>query len=128
MPDQMVNVPLEHFNRLVAAPLELAKAEAGELLRRGDTAGANARIAQGIEQSASLRTQALAQQHAAPPAAAPLAAPGTPAPHPVPAPRNVSEAMIREHRERQAARTPGGDPRMDMSVPFGMRPSRRIFR
>jgi hypothetical protein len=116
MSDQIVGVPKEVFDQIAAAPLRLAQIEAADMMRRGDTAGANARIAAGVAQSAAIHAQAAASAPPAPAAPAP-------APPPPPAPRNLSEAFIARYRQQQAL-LPSGDPRQDMSLPFGL-PGRR---
>jgi hypothetical protein len=110
---QVVNIPLAEFDRLAETPTRLAQLEAAELLKRGDTAGATARIAAGVAQSTAIRAQA--QAPPAPAAVAPAVQPALDPP-----PRNLGEAMIRHYRERQAALVRNDDPRRDMGQPFGL--------
>jgi hypothetical protein len=138
---QLVNVPMSAVEKMLSAPLELARLDAARMVQAGDTAGASRRIAEGVAESTALRAQ-IAQQQAAPAPAiqpatpsasaaptAPLAAPGTPPPHGPIIPtemepgENMGQFYIRRATAaRQAAAAPDG--RFDLSRPLGLR-SRR---
>ena len=135
MPDPVVNIPVAHFEEMAAAPLKIAQIEAADMMRRGDVAGANQRIADGVAKSAAMRAQVLTQQQAAPaqPAAPtvnerPAAAPGLDVPGFVQNPRTAGEAMMarawRANQEKKAAEA-GRDPRRDPTLPFFLGRSQR---
>jgi hypothetical protein len=126
MPDPtLVNVPREAFERMATAPLELARLEAAEFLRRGDTAGANAKITEGVAQSAAIRAQAAAQQQAQQQPAPAQQPAAQPPPQALPAPRNASEYMIQRYKEHQASLVRAEDPRLDMRQSYGLTPLRK---
>jgi hypothetical protein len=124
---------------MAAAPLRIAQIEAAQMTRAGDIAGANRRLAEGVRQSAAIRSQAIApQQPAPPPTTGPLAAPGTPPP--VPSPLEILEkrfghltafqkSMIpgpaRESAIMEARIAAGANPMLDASLPFGLGARRR---
>jgi hypothetical protein len=134
MPDPtVVNIPIAHFEEIAAAPLRLAQAEAAEMLRRGDAAGANARIAEGVAKSAAMRAQVLATQQAAPPP--PPAAPQQTAPPPpvdprahldarfghlTPFQRGLMPSELRAAAVLDARLAAGGNPMRDPSLPFAL--------
>lgn len=146
MSDQLVNIPMERFEELAAAPLRLAQVDAARLMQAGDLAGANRAIAAGISQSTAIRSQFGGQQAAtvppspvaaAPPASpvspapgAPLASPGTPPPvtaPPIPVEQLPDESLGAFFIRRGAAQrqaTQVADGRFDLSRPMGLRPRR----
>lgn len=143
MSDQLVNIPRERFEELAAAPLRLSQVEAARLMQAGDVDGANRRLAQGVSESAAIRSQFGGQQPATlpttpaaaapvvPPAApvpgAPLASPGTPPPvvaPPVPPTEQLpGESLGQFYLRRGAAlrqATQMADGRFDLSRPMGL--------
>lgn len=132
---QLINVPLSEAQKMAAAPLELARLQAAELIQAGDVAGANRAIAEGIAQSASFQAQIqVSPQQAAlgavqPPAPAAITAPVAPElPRFVSSPRTMGEEMMarawRSNQERRTAEDAGAA-MTDLSRPMGLRPSRR---
>lgn len=134
--NQLVNIPAADFERIASAPTALARLEAGDLLRRGDIAGASARLEAGIAESASIRASVQAGQAqpavaqpaatapAASPAPSPLAAPGTPSPLPFPMPPGLA-AMRPPNSGRSGATAEDiASSHHDLSRPMGLRPIR----
>lgn len=140
MSEQVVNIPRERFEEMASAPLRIAQMDANKLMQAGDVAGANRRLAEGVAESAAIRSQIVPQSAAtspanpAAPAAAPvpvspLASPGTPPPHvpAIPAEQLPGESLgafyvRRGQAIRQAAQ--GVDGQFDLSRAMGLR-SRR---
>lgn len=100
MADENINVPADLYQRMVEAPLTLARAEAVELLRRGDVSGASARLEAGLAERAAL----MARPAPAPTPPAPAPAPTPPAPAPVAPPLAA----------------PGTPPAFDFPMPPGL--------
>jgi hypothetical protein len=137
---ELVNVPMSEVEKMLSAPLELARLEASRLVQAGDVAGANRRIAEGIDQSAAMRAQ-IARQQAAPPV------PGQPTPADAALTpeqrvagtlqrrlepyssfvRSMMPPQMRDRLIRQAEEDAGivRDPRFDPTQPFGLGPASR---
>jgi hypothetical protein len=120
-PTSTVSVPQEEFDKMASVPLRLAQLEAAQMVRAGDVAGANARIAAGVAESAAFRSQAVAQAAAQQQAQQqPAQAQQQPVPAPPQAPRNASEALIQHLKASAASQIREGDPRRDMRQSYGL--------
>lgn len=129
--NQLVNVPAAEFERIAAAPMTLARLDADDLLRRGNVAGASARLEAGLAESAAIRAQAMGGQPApvapaavqpvapTPAVAPPLASPGSPFPFPVP----PALAAMRPPNSGPAGTTAEdiASSRFDLGRPMGLR-------
>jgi hypothetical protein len=120
---EVVNIPADRLDAMLAAPVKMAEIEAQSMVRAGNIVGATAHIAAAVQKSAAMKGQILAAQRPAPaPAPAPTQAASPPAVAPPPF---ATQTHANIWRQRQAQLDPAGDPRTDVSLPFGLGRRRR---
>lgn len=92
----MPDIPLGVYQQMTQTGVALARAEAAELLRRGDTAGANRKLDEAIQMAteARVRVEAASQPAAQPP------------PAPAPAPELSPEQRVQAHIDAALSHIP----------------------
>lgn len=92
----MPELPLDTYKQLAESSVALARVEAMELLRRGDTAGANRKLDEAIQMAAEARVRI----------AAATSQPAPPPPAPAAGPELTPDQRVRANIDATLARTP----------------------